>query len=111
MEYTIVVKSSLSSDELKETLQRIFHDFFEIEGVLVGDRTHRNAIACVTWSREDIADALKDRGIPATKRNIDAVAKNRSQLINESVVRGWEILDEIIDDLLDNDELHLSEEE
>lgn len=111
MEYTIVVKSSLASNELKETLQRIFHDSFEIEEVLVGDRTHRDAVASIIWSREDIAVALDERDIPSTEHNIDVVANNCRWLKDGSIGYGWEILDEIIDDLLDNDKLHLSKGE
>lgn len=54
----------------------------------------------IKWCREDLKEALKREGIPATDYNVDiAAAKGKRCLQERSTEEGWEILSIIINDL------------
>ena len=99
MEYTIVINSLLTKEEVEELFQRFFHDSLEVKRVVMGDATDSDAVEKIVWKREDLEAALERREIPATKENVDILEANLGYLHEGSVEAGWEIIDTIVENL------------
>lgn len=56
-----------------------------------------NVIVTIKWTYEDLENALKDRGYKPTDDNIDTLLSNglASKLEDESIEKGWDIIDYI----------------
>lgn len=56
-----------------------------------------NVIVTIKWTYEDLENALKDRGYEPTDDNIETLLSNRlvSKLEDESIEKGWDIIDYI----------------
>lgn len=56
-----------------------------------------NVIVIIKWTYEDLENALKDRGYEPTDDNIDTLLSNKlaSRLEDESIEKGWDIIDYI----------------
>lgn len=56
-----------------------------------------NVIVTIKWTYEDLENALKDRGYEPTDDNIETLLSNGlvSKLEDESIEKGWDIIDYI----------------
>ena len=56
-----------------------------------------NVIVTIKWTYEDLENALKDRGYEPTDDNIDILLSNKlaTRLEDESIEKGWDIIDYI----------------
>lgn len=56
-----------------------------------------NVIVTIKWTYEDLENALKDRGYEPTDDNIETLLSNKlaSRLEDESIEKGWDIIDYI----------------
>lgn len=56
-----------------------------------------NVIVTIKWTYEDLENALKDRGYEPTDDNIETLLSNElaSKLEDESIEKGWDIIDYI----------------
>lgn len=56
-----------------------------------------NVIVTIKWTYEDLENALKDRGYEPTDDNIDTLLSNKlaTRLEDESIEKGWDIIDYI----------------
>jgi hypothetical protein len=56
-----------------------------------------NVIVTIKWTYEDLENALKDRGYEPTGDNIETLLSNKlaSRLEDESIEKGWDIIDYI----------------
>lgn len=56
-----------------------------------------NVIVTIKWTYEDLENASKDRGYEPTDDNIETLLSNglASKLEDESIEKGWDIIDYI----------------
>lgn len=56
-----------------------------------------SVIVTIKWTYEDLENALKDRGYEPTDDNIETLLSNglASKLEDESIEKGWDIIDYI----------------
>lgn len=63
----------------------------------MNEKRDDNVIVTIKWTYEDLENALKDRGYEPTDDNIDTLLSNKlaSRLEDESIEKGWDIIDYI----------------
>lgn len=63
----------------------------------MNEKRDDNVIVTIKWTYEDLENALKDRGYEPTDDNIDTLLSNKlaSKLEDESIEKGWDIIDYI----------------
>lgn len=96
MKYTLIVDTNIEKKSLISALEGFG---IKTEYATEGDDTNRDFFMTIRWHRDDIAQALGDRGIAATEENIGKVIADCGIVEDRSVEEGWEMLDIVIRDI------------
>ena len=111
MEYTIIIKSKLKKTQVFDIGSVLESRCISVEGFVDGRNTNDDYFSVIRWHRDDVIEALTQRGIPLNETNIDLVIADCGNSLEEkSIQDGWESLDFTITSLGLHDQSNIEEE-